>query len=136
MSLFLLEKFNSAIDVNPEIKNALTANTAVSQILTPIDVLKLFERIPQDDIPLLAMDPRRSQPKDLVFTRMLVPPVSIRPSVVSDVKAGTYVFSSFLHRVIKNNESRPRPNNPILTAQLSDKSTLIHSSNDLLQERR
>ncbi|EFA01191.1 DNA-directed RNA polymerase III subunit RPC1 [Tribolium castaneum] len=84
-----IEKFNSAIDVNPEIKNALTANSAVSQILTPIDVLKLFERIPQSDIPLLAMDSRRSQPKDLIFTRMLVPPVSIRPSVVSDLKAGT-----------------------------------------------
>jgi DNA-directed RNA polymerase III subunit RPC1 len=105
----VLEKFSAAIEANPEIKNALTATT-VSQILTPIDVLKLFERIPQSDIPLLAMDGRRfmldfslikkidtfsnsrSQPKDLIFTRMLVPPVSIRPSVVSDLKAGTYVF--------------------------------------------
>jgi DNA-directed RNA polymerase III subunit RPC1 len=83
-----IEKFSAAIEANPEIKNALTATT-VSQILTPIDVLKLFERIPQSDIPLLAMDGRRSQPKDLIFTRMLVPPVSIRPSVVSDLKAGT-----------------------------------------------
>ncbi|KAI4470240.1 dna-directed rna polymerase [Holotrichia oblita] len=31
----------------------------------------------------------RSTPKDLLFTRMLVPPVCIRPSVVSDLKAGT-----------------------------------------------
>ncbi|KAJ3649772.1 hypothetical protein Zmor_021495 [Zophobas morio] len=84
-----IEKFNSAIETNPEIKNALTASNNVSQIFTPIDVLKLFERIPQSDIPLLAMDTRRSQPKDLIFTRMLVPPVSIRPSVVSDLKAGT-----------------------------------------------
>lgn len=83
-----LEKFTSAIEVNPEIQNALSAN-AMLQILTPIDVLKIFERIPQQEIPLLAMDPRRSQPKDLIFTRMLVPPVSIRPSVVSDLKAGT-----------------------------------------------
>lgn len=54
----VLEKFSAAIEANPEIKNALTATT-VSQILTPIDVLKLFERIPQSDIPLLAMDGRR-----------------------------------------------------------------------------
>lgn len=61
----------------------------MAQILTPIDVLKIFERIPQQDFPLLAMDSKRSQPKDLILTRMLVPPVCIRPSVVSDIKAGT-----------------------------------------------
>lgn len=84
-----IEKFSAAVENNPEIKNALNVTNNVSQILTPIDVLKLFERIPQSDIPLLAMDARKSQPKDLIFTRMLVPPVSIRPSVVSDLKAGT-----------------------------------------------
>ncbi|KAF7263909.1 hypothetical protein GWI33_000924 [Rhynchophorus ferrugineus] len=87
----LLEKlsaeFNLAIESNPEIQTAL--GNSVSEILTPIDVLKLFERIPSSDIPLLAMESERSQPKDLIFTRMLVPPVSIRPSVVSDLKAGT-----------------------------------------------
>lgn len=64
-------------------------STKVTQILTPVDVLKLFERIPPRDFPLLAMDSKRSQPKDLILTRMLVPPVCIRPSVVSDIKAGT-----------------------------------------------
>ncbi|XP_050312133.1 DNA-directed RNA polymerase III subunit RPC1 [Anthonomus grandis grandis] len=87
----LMEKlsgeFSSALESNPEIQSAL--GNSVSHILTPIDVLKLFERIPESDIPLLAMDAEKSQPKDLIFTRMLVPPVSIRPSVVSDIKAGT-----------------------------------------------
>lgn len=54
----LMEKlsgeFNSAIENNPDIKSALMNN--VSHILTPIDVLKLFQRIPESDIPLLAMD--------------------------------------------------------------------------------
>lgn len=83
-----LEKFNSAIELNPDIQNVLSAN-AMLQILTPIDVLKIFERIPLHDIPLLAMDPSRSQPRDLIFTRMLVPPVTIRPSIASDMKAGS-----------------------------------------------
>lgn len=51
-------EFYLAIENNPDIQSALSGNT-VSQILTPIDVLKLFERIPEDDIPLLAMDPKR-----------------------------------------------------------------------------
>lgn len=51
-------EFNEAIESNPDIQVALSGST-VSQILTPIDVLKLFERIPENDIPLLAMDPKR-----------------------------------------------------------------------------
>ncbi|KAL1517105.1 hypothetical protein ABEB36_000913 [Hypothenemus hampei] len=83
----LSNRFNSAIENNPEIQSALS--NSVNEILTPIDVLKIFERIPESDIPLLAMDCDKSHPKDLIFTRILVPPVSIRPSVVSDIKAGT-----------------------------------------------
>ncbi|KAJ8955952.1 hypothetical protein NQ314_006801 [Rhamnusium bicolor] len=83
-----INEYNLAIKNNPDIQSALSANT-ISQILTPVDTLKIFERIPINDMPLLAMDLKRSQPKDLIFTRMLVPPVSIRPSVVSDIKAGT-----------------------------------------------
>ncbi|XP_060520188.1 DNA-directed RNA polymerase III subunit RPC1 [Cylas formicarius] len=83
----LKEDFSSALKNNPEIETALSNN--ISQIFTPIDVLKLFERIPESDIPFLVMDPEKAQPKDLIFTRMLVPPVSIRPSVVSELKAGT-----------------------------------------------
>lgn len=34
-----------------------------------------------------------AHPKDLILTRLLVPPLCIRPSVSSDFKAGTYVIS-------------------------------------------
>lgn len=37
------------------------------------------------------MNPEVGSPKDLILTRILVPPICIRPSVVSDLKAGTYV---------------------------------------------
>ncbi|ENN81759.1 hypothetical protein YQE_01852, partial [Dendroctonus ponderosae] len=83
----LLEEFKDAIKNNPDIKSAL--GNGIDRVLTPIDVLQLFMMIPTSDIVLLGMDPKKAHPKDLLLTRMLVPPVSIRPSVVSDVKAGT-----------------------------------------------
>ncbi|XP_044732601.1 DNA-directed RNA polymerase III subunit RPC1 isoform X2 [Chrysoperla carnea] len=82
-----LDEFNLAVDLNSELKNALS--TGLMHILTPVEVLKLFELIPSSDIPLLLMDTTRAHPKDLILTRMVVPPACIRPSVVTPLKAGT-----------------------------------------------
>lgn len=98
-NILLAAEFNKAIESNPDIQSAIT-NTTFIEILTPLDVLKLFERIPERDIPLLAMDSKRSRPKDLVLSRMLVPPVCIRPSVISDLKPGTYVL--YFHKYLIN----------------------------------
>uniref|UniRef100_H3BGV0 DNA-directed RNA polymerase subunit n=1 Tax=Latimeria chalumnae TaxID=7897 RepID=H3BGV0_LATCH len=57
--------------------------------LNPLIVLNLFKRIPAEDIPLLLMNPEAGKPADLILTRLLVPPLCIRPSVVSDLKSGT-----------------------------------------------
>lgn len=35
------------------------------------------------------MNPEAGKPSDLILTRLLVPPLCIRPSVVSDLKSGT-----------------------------------------------
>jgi len=43
------------------------------------------------DVPLLLMNSNVSHPRDLILTRILAPPLCIRPSVVSDLKSGTYV---------------------------------------------
>lgn len=53
-----LREFSIVIESNPDIKNALTGNI-IPEILTPVDVLKLFQRIPEMDIILLAMDPKK-----------------------------------------------------------------------------
>lgn len=53
-----LKEFSIVIESNPDIKNALTGNV-IPEVLTPIDVLKLFQRIPEKDIILLAMDPKK-----------------------------------------------------------------------------
>lgn len=52
-------------------------------------VQNLFERIPESDIPLLLMNQNCALPKDLIFTRIPVPPNCIRPSIASDLKSGT-----------------------------------------------
>lgn len=53
-----MKQFNVIIESNPDIKTALTGNI-IPEILTPIDVLKLFQRIPEKDIILLAMDAKK-----------------------------------------------------------------------------
>ncbi|XP_065214140.1 DNA-directed RNA polymerase III subunit RPC1 [Planococcus citri] len=80
-----------------ELRDAIERNREIepfSQYITfknlnPQDVLSLFEAIPAQDIPLLMMKPGSSTPKDLILTRIPVPPVCIRPSVVSELKSGT-----------------------------------------------
>ncbi|KAG0713116.1 DNA-directed RNA polymerase III subunit RPC1 [Chionoecetes opilio] len=47
------------------------------------------EKIPYADLPLLCMNEQFSHPKDLILTRLLVPPNCIRPSVISELKSGT-----------------------------------------------
>lgn len=61
----------------------------IIKILNPQDVVGLLENIPLDDVPLLLMDPKIALPKDLILTRIKVPPICIRPSVISEVKSGT-----------------------------------------------
>ncbi|KAH0537813.1 hypothetical protein KQX54_001030 [Cotesia glomerata] len=55
-------------------------------ILNPLEVLNLFERIPVNDVPFLMMNPNTGMPKDLLITRIPVPPICIRPSVKYDFK--------------------------------------------------
>uniref|UniRef100_A0A069DY71 DNA-directed RNA polymerase subunit n=1 Tax=Panstrongylus megistus TaxID=65343 RepID=A0A069DY71_9HEMI len=64
-------------------------NVKNGYILNPQEVLSLLEAIPTKDIPLLVMNSNLSRPSDLILTRIPVPPLCIRPSVISDIKSGT-----------------------------------------------
>lgn len=75
------------VEYNRELESAVS--NGVAHIFNPLEVLRLLERIPEEDIPLLLMNPSYGRPKDLILTRILVPPLCIRPSVVSDLKSGT-----------------------------------------------
>ncbi|XP_062605530.1 DNA-directed RNA polymerase III subunit RPC1-like, partial [Saccostrea cucullata] len=78
--------FESALENNKDLEPLLSKT---QEVLNPIRVQKLFQLIPEEEIPLLMMNPEVGSPKDLILTRILVPPICIRPSVVSDLKAGT-----------------------------------------------
>ncbi|XP_032666413.1 DNA-directed RNA polymerase III subunit RPC1 [Odontomachus brunneus] len=80
--------YRYAVENNKEVKNILQS-TGLVYTLNPLQVRVLLERIPMDDIPLLLMNRERSLPQDLLLTRIPVPPICIRPSVSSDLKAGT-----------------------------------------------
>lgn len=82
-----LNKLQNAVDFNSEI--AQYRKFFAIENLNPLDVSTLFEAIPVCDHSLLLMSPGRSAPKDLILTRIPVPPLSIRPSVISDIKSGT-----------------------------------------------
>ncbi|KAK8379693.1 hypothetical protein O3P69_019586 [Scylla paramamosain] len=80
-------QFDTALEYNKELESHLSSN--VVEFLNPSQVLDLFEKIPYSDLPLLCMNQQFSHPKDLILTRLLVPPNCIRPSVISELKAGT-----------------------------------------------
>lgn len=84
-----VESFNTAKQFNKELDYLIGKS---HEILNPLRVLSLFKNIPESDVPLLLMNSDNVQPKDLILTRILVPPLCIRPSVASDFKAGTCVF--------------------------------------------
>lgn len=83
----------SQLAYDPSIFSACHANVSVcvglQENLNPLVVLNMFRRIPAEDVPLLLMNPESGKPADLILTRLLVPPLCIRPSVVSDLKSGT-----------------------------------------------
>ncbi|MBN3302766.1 RPC1 polymerase, partial [Amia calva] len=81
-----LQSFDIAIEHNKEVEALLSR---AQENLNPLVVLNMFKRIPSEDIPLLLMNPEAGKPADLILTRLLVPPLCIRPSVVSDLKSGT-----------------------------------------------
>ncbi|KAL0272113.1 UNVERIFIED_CONTAM: hypothetical protein PYX00_005208 [Menopon gallinae] len=82
-----IQAYNNVLEYDKELENIIA--NGVAFILTPLDVLNLLERIPEDDIPLLCMNPAMVHPRDLMLTRMPVPPLCIRPSVTSEMKSGT-----------------------------------------------
>lgn len=84
----MLNELLQATENNRELQQMLTSYNQVEE-LNPLTVLELFKTIPKNDIPLLGMTSDDASPSNLIVTRVFVPPVCIRPSVLSEVKAGT-----------------------------------------------
>ena len=62
--------------------------TKVMYWYTNADISVYRTSSPQD-IPLVGMSSINGRPESLILTRILVPPLCVRPSVVSDTQAGT-----------------------------------------------
>ena len=82
-----LVAYDNAVQLNKQIKPMLS--DGLVNRLNPLNILHLLERIPDDDIQFLLMNPLHGHPKDMILTRVPVPPVCIRPTVVNDLKSGT-----------------------------------------------
>ena len=80
------QSFQTAVKHNKEIESLVGR---AQEDLNPLTVLELFRNIPCDDVPLLIMKSESSRPEDLILTRLIVPPLCIRPSVITDLKTGT-----------------------------------------------
>jgi DNA-directed RNA polymerase subunit A' len=52
--------------------------------LTPKEVRERLERIPDEDLKTLGMDPATCRPEWMVLTALAVPPVTVRPSITLD----------------------------------------------------
>ena len=50
--------------------------------LNPQEVRARLEKIPDDDVKLLGLDPKEARPEWMVFTVLPVPPIHVRPSIV------------------------------------------------------
>ncbi|KAK7791847.1 hypothetical protein R5R35_011050 [Gryllus longicercus] len=82
-----IAEYSEAVEANNELSSVVTSG--LLYILNPLEVLEILQKIPEEDIPFLLMNPDRGKPKDLILTRLPVPPLCIRPSVVSELKSGT-----------------------------------------------
>ncbi len=111
-----LAEYDGASEGNKEIESLVTSSGLI-KMLSPLEVKEIFDRIPAEDVPLLLMDQvsnkrkevfiapsitrklickkpslslqESSRPSYMILTRLAVPPLCIRPSVISDLKSGT-----------------------------------------------
>ena len=81
-----IKSFDEAIASNKEIEALLPK---AQETLNPLTVINLFKLIPEEDVNLLMMRKECGRPEDLLLTRLLVPPLCIRPSITSDLKSGS-----------------------------------------------
>jgi DNA-directed RNA polymerase III subunit RPC1 len=85
----LIQSLDTAMSLNKEISQIVSAAAPPMEDLLPTRVLELFLKISDDDCVILWIDPLIGRPENLVLQNLLVPPVPIRPSVAMDVGGGS-----------------------------------------------
>jgi len=67
--------------------------------LTPIDIRERLERIPDEDLELLGMDPKKSRPEWMVVTTLPIPPLSVRPPIT--LETGLKSEDDLTHAIVE-----------------------------------
>lgn len=68
------------------------------QPLTPTDIRDRLERIPDEDLEILGMNPQAARPEWVVFTVLPVPPVTVRPSIT--LETGERAEDDLTHKLV------------------------------------
>ncbi|PRP89125.1 polymerase (RNA) III (DNA directed) polypeptide A [Planoprotostelium fungivorum] len=92
-------QFKEAIGFNTELKGLMPKLT--QEEMNPLTVLKIFEKIINEDCLLLDMHPEHSRPENMIMTTILVPPTIIRPSVEMDANTNEDDLTSKLGEIIQ-----------------------------------
>jgi DNA-directed RNA polymerase subunit A' len=66
--------------------------------LTPKEVRERLERIPNDDLRVLGINPEVARPEWMVLTALLVPPVTVRPSIT--LESGDRSEDDLTHKLV------------------------------------
>ncbi len=66
--------------------------------LSPIEVRARLERIPDDDLRLIGINPEAARPEWLVLTVLPVPPISVRPSIT--LESGVRSEDDLTHKLV------------------------------------
>jgi len=66
--------------------------------LTPKEVRERLERVPNEDLRILGMNPEVARPEWMVLTALLVPPVTVRPSIT--LESGDRSEDDLTHKLV------------------------------------
>ena len=75
-----LAEYSEVVEENNQLAGMLAS--ALEHVLSPLEVLSLFERIPQSDLQYLMLT--NSRPESMILTRLTCLPLSARPSLVME----------------------------------------------------
>jgi len=75
----------------------ITQDGTTSRI-TPAAIRERFERIPDEDLQLLGIDPESSRPEWMIFEVLPVPPIQVRPSIV--LESGERSEDDLTHKLV------------------------------------
>ncbi|MEM4588151.1 MAG: DNA-directed RNA polymerase subunit A' [Nanopusillaceae archaeon] len=70
----------------------------IKRVMYPSEVRSIFEKIPDDDLPVLGFHPVYSRPEWMILTVLPVPPVTVRPSII--LESGERAEDDLTHKLV------------------------------------